>query len=116
MSKTVLTALGVLLLLAAYAMSKPHVDITPESFVGKWNSTRLANPLLIQSDGEWAVKTAQGEVIQTGSWQYRDRQFLWAVRLGDQIEHEVNAVVEVKPGQFKLKEKDGSITTFTKIY
>jgi hypothetical protein len=86
-----------------------------KDFVGTWKSTRSTAPLYMYEDGVWESKKESGEIEQYGVWMYTAGKILWTVRVNEQILHDPNPVLSVEPDEFKLREQDGSVTTFTRI-
>ncbi len=104
-----------LLMACALSACSGKANTKPESFVGKWQSSRLETPLHIRASGEWEVKKDDGRVLQLGLWSYKDDRFTWFVKLDGKTIQDINAVVSVKSYQFQLREADQSITTFTRL-
>ena len=84
-------------------------------FVGKWKSSRATTPIYIYENGEWEIKTDEGAVLQYGVWEIKGRNFIWSYKIGANIGHDLNLVLSAAPREFKLKEADGSSTTFSKL-
>jgi hypothetical protein len=87
----------------------------PASFVGKWKSSRLATPLVLQANGDWEIRSDDGQVLQYGVWQLRGGSLVWSVKLGGTLEHDVNPIVSVGERRFELRERDGSVTRLDRI-
>ncbi len=85
------------------------------SFVGKWQSSRTTTPVYLYDNGEWEMKSDDGVVLQYGVWQLTDNKMMWTVRVDERIVHDLNPILSVAPKEFKLREKDKSVTTFTKL-
>ena len=83
--------------------------------VGKWQSSRLATPLILHVNGEWEIKQDDGLVLQYGLWDYQSNQLIWTVKQGKVLGRDINPVVSLKPEVFTLRENDRSITTFTRL-
>lgn len=90
-------------------------DISSHNFVGKWKSSRLATPLILHDNGDWEIKTEEGSVLQYGVWKYQKNSIVWSIKMDAQVTHDVNPVISVEPLIFRLKEADGSISTFTRL-
>jgi hypothetical protein len=90
-------------------------ETTGKNFVGKWKSSKLETPVYLYDNGEWEIKTENGAILQYGVWEYRPNAITWSFKVNSQIGHEVNEVLSVKPGEFQVKESDGSTTTFSKL-
>lgn len=91
----------------------PELDAS--AFVGRWQSSRLTTPLVLYANGDWEIRTDQGEVLQYGVWSFVPGRFLWTFKHGKQLEHEVNPLVSFSPKAFSLRETDGTVTTFTRL-
>lgn len=89
--------------------------ITAKNFVGKWKSSRATTPVYLYENGEWELKTDDGAVLQYGVWQYKDGNILWSIKIDQKIGHDLNHVLSVSPGEFKLREMDSTTTTFTRL-
>lgn len=89
--------------------------ITDKNFVGKWQSSKLATPILMYENNEWEIKKGDGSVLQYGVWQYEEKQLVWSYQMGSDIGHDVDPVLEVEKNTFKVLEADKSITTFTRL-
>ncbi len=108
--------LAVILMLSATLNGCSNEEKYAESnFVGKWESSRVTNPIFLYANGEWELKTDDGTVQQYGVWHYYDNKILWSVRVDGRIIHDPNAVLSSSVGEFQLREKDGSVTTFRKL-
>lgn len=84
-------------------------------FVGRWRSSRLATPLELDTNGEWAIRQSDGSVLQYGVWEVSGRNLVWTLRLNGQLQRDVNAIVSIAPDRFSLREQDGSLTTFERL-
>lgn len=89
--------------------------ITEAQFVGKWKSSKATTPIYLYDNGEWEVKTEDGAVLQFGVWEYKDRRMTWSYKIGSHIGHDINAVLSATPGEFQVRESDGTTTVFTKL-
>jgi hypothetical protein len=107
---SVSAVLYVLLLLSA---CKGAVD--EKHFVGKWRSSKLETPIYLNAHGEWEIKTDAGGVLQYGVWKVKDRKITWSYKVGGQLGHDWDPIVASAPREFKVRENDGSVTTFTKL-
>lgn len=109
--KIFLLPLTVLLFAAAACSPEPkHSD-----FVGKWRSSKAGTPIYLDTNGEWEIRSDDGTVLQYGIWRYDNRKIMWTVKIGGSYQHEANEIVSFDSGGFKLKELDGSETTFQKL-
>jgi hypothetical protein len=108
-------ALAVLALSIAGALGACQKALQPEQFVGRWKSSRLGSTLLMSSQGEWELRDTSDRVLQYGVWQLRDRTLVWSVRLDGRLQHDPNAIVDLSPTMFQLRERDGSITRFDRL-
>jgi len=108
-------------------------------FVGKWKSSRTETPvrlfnngeweirapdgsgqqyetsIRLYNNGEWEIQAPDGSVQQYGVWQLVDKKILWSNLHNGRISHEEKTVLAVSPREFKLRERNGSTTTFVKI-
>lgn len=90
--------------------------VNKQSFVGKWQSTRMVTtPVFLMDNGEWEIRNDSGKAMQYGTWDYKDSQIIWYYQSGKEMIRDPNKVLSMKPGEFKLKEQDGSITTFSRL-
>lgn len=89
--------------------------ITDKSFVGKWQSSKLATPIYLYKNNEWEIKKSDGSILQYGVWQYKDKQLVWSYQMGSDIGHDVDPILEVEKNTFKVLEADKSVTTFTRL-
>lgn len=107
---------GALLVMAVGlgACSKP-VALSDRFFVGEWHSSKASSPIRMDALGEWELLTKDGEVTQYGVWQYFDNKLMWSVMVDGGVIHDLNPVVSANDKEFKLRERDGSVTTFTKL-
>lgn len=103
------------LLVAALTGCKRTPQIDAAAFVGSWQSSRLTTPLILYANGDWEIKTTEGQVLQYGVWNYAPGQFLWTFKQGTQVQHEVNPLLSFNSTAFTLRETDGSVTTFTRL-
>ena len=108
-------AVMVMSTLVALSACSSRESFTAKDFVGKWKSSRATTPVYMYANGEWELKTDDGAVLQYGVWQYRDGNILWSIKIDRRIGHDLNRVLSVKPREFKLREMDGSTTTFAKL-
>jgi hypothetical protein len=92
-------------------------------FVGAWKSSRIRVPHVynIYEDGRWDIKMG-GSVANLGGWHLKGNNILWREAItfsfGDQKpdkREDLNPILEVGPDKFRIRELDGSITTFTRI-
>lgn len=106
-------AAGILLLLTLACSLEPAP--TAKSFEGKWKSSKMITPLYMHANGEWEIKKDDNRVLQYGIWQYKGNSIEWTFKLNGEVFSEVNAVLATGANGFKLKETDGSITTFSRL-
>jgi hypothetical protein len=100
------------LLLCAGACKKAESDI---HMVGKWKSTRLTTPIYLHANGEWEIKNDDGAVLQYGLWHVQDKKIIWSFKKGERMGREGDPILSAKQGEFKVREGDGSTTTFTQL-
>lgn len=85
-------------------------------FVGRWKSSRLATPMVLLANGEWEIRTAEGQVLQYGLWQLDGQRLIWRILDDDgRLSRDVNPVVSMEARRFVLLERDGSKTTFDRL-
>lgn len=90
--------------------------LTAADFVGKWKSTRMiTTPVHLYGNSEWEIKSDDGAVMQYGVWQYQDRKILWSFKTTDGVIHDKTRVLSVTPDEFRIRERDGSTTTFSRL-
>ena len=89
--------------------------ITDKDFVGIWQSSKLATPIYLYENNEWEIKKDDGSILQYGVWQYKDKQLVWSYKMGSDIGHDVDPILEVETNTFQVLEADKSITTFTRL-
>lgn len=89
--------------------------ITAHGFFGKWKSSRLMTPIYLYESGDWEIRTDDGAVLQYGVWQYEDEKLIWSFNADGSIVHDANKVMSFREGEFRLREVDGTVTTFRRI-
>lgn len=89
--------------------------LSKNSFVGKWQSSRMETPLYLHENGDWEIKKDDGTVVQYGVWDYADKKIIWSYKIDSQIGHDVNQVLTVTPGKFQLLENDQTVTSFNRL-
>ena len=89
--------------------------VNTKSFVGKWKSSKLMTPVYLYENGEWEIREDNGGVLQYGVWVFKDNTIIWTYKDGGQIGHDPNAVVSVSAQEFKVRERDSSITNFVRL-
>jgi len=107
--------LAVLLALMAFLNACSKTELSEKNFVGTWRTTRSTTPIRLLENGEWELTTNDGSTLQYGVWQYFDNKIMWSFILDDVMGHDTNPIVSVSPREFKLRENNGSITTFSKL-
>lgn len=112
-SKLVLTVM--LVLVATLNGCTSQETLSEKNFVGKWKSSRVTTPVVLYENGEWEIMTEDGGVLQYGVWQYTGNKIMWSYKVDGQIGHDMNEILSAAPREFKLREKDKSITTFSKL-
>lgn len=89
---------------------------TVESFVGKWQQTKLVTPIYLYANGEWEIKTDDGSILQYGVWQYKDKNLFWSFKQANSnILHEVTPVLSVTSQEFQIQESDMTVTTYKRL-
>lgn len=108
---------GVMLVLAVSlgACSSNQDLLKDKFFVGKWMSSKATAPIRMDENGEWELLTKEGEPVQYGVWQYFDNKVMWSFMTDQQMIHDLNRVLSASAKEFKLRESDGSVTTFTRL-
>lgn len=112
-SKLALTVM--LTLVAALNGCSNSERFTEKNFVGKWKSSKVTTPIYLYENGEWELMKKDGTVQQYGVWQYTKNRIMWSYKAGNQMEHDMNAILSATPDEFQLRESDNSITTFNRI-
>lgn len=109
-------ALAALLLFTLFAGGcKNGQELSAKDFVGTWKSSRATTPIAMHDNGEWELMAADGGVMQYGVWQYFDRKLMWSYIIDERFGHDTNPIVSASPAEFRLREADGSITTFVRL-
>ena len=109
-AKPLASALALLALLCACTAA-----VDEKNLVGKWRSSKLATPIFLYANGEWEIKTDDGGVLQYGVWKVKDRSITWSYKVGAQVGHDWDPIVSSAPREFRVKENDGSVTTFNRL-
>lgn len=107
--------LSILLVTLTFFFLASCSRISEQNFIGKWQSSRTLTPLHLHGNGEWEIKTEEGVVLQYGIWCYENKTIIWTIKQDSQIMDDVNPVLSVGTDEFKLKEQNGSTTTFKRI-
>lgn len=84
-------------------------------FVGKWQSSKASAPIRMDANGEWELLTKEGDSVQYGVWQYFDNKVMWSIMEDRNMGHEINPILSASAREFKLREANGSVTTFTRL-
>lgn len=84
-------------------------------FAGKWKSSRLTTPIHLHQNGEWEIEDGEGGILQYGTWHYEDDRILWSHKGRGGVTHDMNRVLSVAPREFRLREQNGSETTFVRL-
>lgn len=92
-----------------------HETFFDKDFVGKWKSSRVSTPIYLYENGEWEFLSNEDNVMQYGVWQLTGNKIMWSVKVGDQMTHDLNDILSMTPREFKIRETDRSITTFSKL-
>jgi len=112
-SKVAFTA--ILFLIATLNGCSNRDVYTEKNFAGKWQSSRVTAPIYLYETGEWEIITDDGASQQYGIWQYKQNRIMWTVRVDHRIIHDTNAVLSATAKEFKLRERDGSVSTFSRL-
>lgn len=90
-------------------------------FIGEWTSTSSTDENVGQAglseDGRYWSVCRRGETVlfrSKGQWFLRGGAMVW-IHDGNPGVEDVNPIVEYAPDRFRLREQDGSVTTFVKI-
>lgn len=113
--RAIISLVLVLMLVAVGSGCAEKELYSAKDFVGKWESSRVTTPVYLYEDGEWELKTEDGEVQQYGIWSYANNRILWTVRVSGRIQHDPNPVLSMVENEFQLREKNGSVTTFRRL-
>lgn len=90
-------------------------EFRPQQFVGKWQSSRATTPIRLDANGEWELVAADGKVLQYGVWQYFNGKIMWSVIVDQEAQHDVTTVLSASDKEFRLGERDQSVTTFKRL-
>lgn len=104
-----------LLMIATLSGCSKRETYAEKDFVGKWKSSKVSTPIYLYENGEWELMSNEGEIMQYGVWQYFDNKIMWSYKIADQMGHDTNAIVSASPEEFRLRERDKSITIFSKL-
>jgi hypothetical protein len=107
--------MALMLLLIAALNACSSREPTGKDFVGTWKSSRVTTPIRLYENDEWELMANDGEVMQYGVWQYFDNKIMWSYMVDEAMGHDTNPILSAAPREFKLRERDGSITTFSKV-
>ena len=83
--------------------------------MGTWTSSRTNTPINMYANGEWEIKSDEGNIMQYGVWQVAGQNIIWSFKDGGRIVHDINPIVSVAPNEFKVREQDHTTTTFTRV-
>lgn len=108
-------ALGLLVTACLIVYMASGKRLNERDFVGKWQSSRLVTPLHLTANGEWEIKGEDGAVLQYGVWRLEGQKIVWTIKQGARISDDANPVLAVAPDEFRLSEKDGSVTVFKRL-
>jgi hypothetical protein len=92
-----------------------HKSPPAQEFVGVWTSSRTTTPINMYANGEWEIKSGDGHVMQYGVWQVVDDNIMWSYKNGGAILHDINPILSVGHDKFELRERDSTVTTFTRV-
>jgi hypothetical protein len=104
-----------IIILDVLYLTRGKEQVTEAAFTGKWQSSKLETPTYLYPNGEWELKKDDGTILQYGVWRYEDKKIIWSFKAQDGFIHDPNPVLSFKPDEFKLKEKDGTTTIFTRL-
>lgn len=106
---------AVLGVLAASWISRRDTAAEPSTFVGKWESSRSKTPTYIFANGEWEIRRSESNILEYGVWRLERGSFIWTYKDQSGYQDDINPVISASRDQFRLRERDGSITTFVRI-
>lgn len=92
-----------------------HDSYNEKTFVGKWKSSKIETPVYLYDNGEWEIKTDEGGVLQYGLWELKKKKIIWKYKIGSNVGIDANWVISATPVEFRIEERDRSITTFKKL-
>ena len=72
-------------------------------------------PVYLYENGEWEIRKDDGGILQFGIWTLKDNTIIWTYKNGSEIGYDPNAVVSVTAQEFKVRERDSSITSFVRL-
>lgn len=75
----------------------------------------METPVYLYANGEWEIKTDDDGVLQYGIWELKNKQIVWSYKIGSSYGRDPNDVLSVTPREFRVEERDGAITTFSKL-
>lgn len=107
----------VLVLAAVFLLGACSFGPTEKNFVGVWKSSRTNTPITIYANGEWEIKDDDGKILQYGVWQVVNKKSLmWSYKdeVGRTL-HDMNPIESVGADEFKVRERDNTVTTFTRV-
>lgn len=110
-----LLVLGGMAALAAFWLLRHDAASDPATFVGKWESTRSKTPTYIFPNGEWEIRLGESKAIEYGVWRLERGKFIWTYKKHSDYQDDINPVISANRDQFKLREMDGTETTFVRI-
>lgn len=106
---------AILLLTALLGGCKAQNPLAEKDFVGKWKSSRASTPIQMFENGEWELLSEDGGVMQYGVWQVFDNKIMWSYIDDDRFGHDTNPILAASASEFRLREADGSVTTFVRL-
>lgn len=111
--------LRILALLLAVALAvgfcQQRDKVIAGDFVGRWQSSRMSLPVELYANGEWEIRGESGAVLQYGVWRYEKRQLIWSFKRKATVSDDPNPLLSMTPGEFRIRETDGSTTVFTRL-
>lgn len=110
---------GVLAVLVVAAVAfmtlKRDLASDPATFVGKWESSRSKTPTYIFPNGEWEIRRDESKAIEFGVWRLERGSLIWTFKDHSGYRDDVNPIMSASRVRFKLREMDGSVTTFDRV-
>lgn len=107
--------MAVAILSGCSGQSDNELTATEADFVGKWQSSRLQNPIYLYENNEWEIKRDNGEIYQYGLWRYENKMIKWTYKRGEHFTVDDNQVIAVTQQNFKLLESDKTVTRFHRL-
>lgn len=105
----------VLVAAGTYWLLRHDAASEPTTFVGKWESSRSKTPTYIFANGEWEIRRGESKAIEYGVWRLERGNLIWTYKNHSGYQDDINPVLSANRDQFKLREMNGTVTTFVRI-